>query len=425
MCMDKKNRPHRSGKESAVDPDQSSYFKEGEEFLADEQIKLGDLIELVWEERKKVLVSILFFTFLGLFHIAFTPTEFSVNSLFLADRQSQQGGIDQILGAGLSRTLNLGRNPVDTNLPPQFYSEIIETIDFQSELMHREIRFSRFDQPMTVHSFFTEHYQEPFRSRVYNFILNNTVRIPVRLIRTIENIFREQETSSMELEGEDLLEALRIADTNLLRNGYFVLNPRVKRTMEELTSRVSINYESLKIEVSTNMPDRMAAIELNRIVVDLVQQYLIDYRIEKAREYLTYIELLYTEAEERYEDALKELALFTDRNKGSLTALAEIEQERLEDRRDLAFQLYSSLASRVEEARARLKEDTPVFTSFQNPVFPDRPSGANILVLPVAVIAGIVIGIGWVLLLRIISSFMKSTRNRISELKESVEDSNS
>lgn len=423
--MDKKNRPHRSGKESAVDPDQSSYFKEGEEFLADEQIKLGDLIELVWEERKKVLVSILFFTFLGLFHIAFTPTEFSVNSLFLADRQSQQGGIDQILGAGLSRTLNLGRNPVDTNLPPQFYSEIIETIDFQSELMHREIRFSRFDQPMTVHSFFTEHYQEPFRSRVYNFILNNTVRIPVRLIRTIENIFREQETSSMELEGEDLLEALRIADTNLLRNGYFVLNPRVKRTMEELTSRVSINYESLKIEVSTNMPDRMAAIELNRIVVDLVQQYLIDYRIEKAREYLTYIELLYTEAEERYEDALKELALFTDRNKGSLTALAEIEQERLEDRRDLAFQLYSSLASRVEEARARLKEDTPVFTSFQNPVFPDRPSGANILVLPVAVIAGIVIGIGWVLLLRIISSFMKSTRNRISELKESVEDSNS
>lgn len=425
MCIDKKNRPHRSGKESAVDPDQSSYFKEGEEFLADEQIKLGDLIELVWEERKKVLVSILFFTFLGLFHIAFTPTEFSVNSLFLADRQSQQGGIDQILGAGLSRTLNLGRNPVDTNLPPQFYSEIIETIDFQSELMHREIRFSRFDQPMTVHSFFTEHYQEPFRSRVYNFILNNTVRIPVRLIRTIENIFREQETSSMELEGEDLLEALRIADTNLLRNGYFVLNPRVKRTMEELTSRVSINYESLKIEVSTNMPDRMAAIELNRIVVDLVQQYLIDYRIEKAREYLTYIELLYTEAEERYEDALKELALFTDRNKGSLTALAEIEQERLEDRRDLAFQLYSSLASRVEEARARLKEDTPVFTSFQNPVFPDRPSGANILVLPVAVIAGIVIGIGWVLLLRIISSFMKSTRNRISELKESVEDSNS
>lgn len=423
--MDKKNRPHRSGKESAVDPDQSSYFKEGEEFLADEQIKLGDLIELVWEERKKVLVSILFFTFLGLFHIAFTPTEFSVNSLFLADRQSQQGGIDQILGAGRSRTLNLGRNPVDTNLPPQFYSEIIETIDFQSELMHREIRFSRFDQPMTVHSFFTEHYQEPFRSRVYNFILNNTVRIPVRLIRTIENIFREQETSSMELEGEDLLEALRIADTNLLRNGYFVLNPRVKRTMEELTSRVSINYESLKIEVSTNMPDRMAAIELNRIVVDLVQQYLIDYRIEKAREYLTYIELLYTEAEERYEDALKELALFTDRNKGSLTALAEIEQERLEDRRDLAFQLYSSLASRVEEARARLKEDTPVFTSFQNPVFPDRPSGANILVLPVAVIAGIVIGIGWVLLLRIISSFMKSTRNRISELKESVEDSNS
>ncbi|MEX1015063.1 MAG: hypothetical protein WDZ80_07970, partial [Candidatus Paceibacterota bacterium] len=104
---------------------------------------------------------------------------------------------------------------------------------------------------------------------------------------------------------------------------------------------------------------------------------------------------LYEESEQRYEQAIEELALFRDTNKGSLTALAETELETLTNKRNLAYSLFSSVASRLEEAKSRMNEDTPIYTTFQDPTFPTESEGANLMILPASIFIGVFLGIGW------------------------------
>lgn len=366
-----------------------------------DQIKVSDLLDIIWAGKFKIVIITFILFGVAIFHYVTAPEEYEANSRFLPERQVQQFQMDRMFAFGeLARSLNIGGGQQDGSLPSYFYPDIIASIDFQTELLNREVDLYNDGRTITLFEYFTNVYEQPFRARVYSAIKRNTIGLPMRFFQFIANIFKREEEprENIRVRATETVDANSpsIAQHAVHQDRYFIISPQFETASQAIINRILVNYGTLTIEVTTTMPDPMAAVQINAYVADMLQDYLIDYRIEKARDNLLYIEALYEEAEERYENTSQNLAIYEDTNKGNTSAVADLDRERLRERKNLAYSLYTSVASRLEEARTRLKEDTPIFTTFEDPLFPTNPTGGNIMILPASIFIGLFLGIIWV-----------------------------
>lgn len=283
----------------------------------DDQVRVSDLLDIIKDGKLKILVITLFLFAFSIFHVATAPKEYVAESFFLPERQVQQFQMDRMFAFGeLTRALNIGGGQTDGSLPSYFYPDIIASIDFQNELLAREVDLFNEGRTVTLFEYFTDVYEQPFRTRVYSTIRNNTIGLPMRFFRFITGIFtpaeevRQITIQPRQTDEVDPDHQPSVMDAHVMhQERFFVLSPQFANASSSLIPRIVIDYGTLTIEVTTRMPDPIAAVQLNAFVADMLQEFLIDYRIGKAQQNLEYIELLYEEAEERYEETAHELAL--------------------------------------------------------------------------------------------------------------------
>jgi len=96
-------------------------------------------------------------------------------------------------------------------------------------------------------------------------------------------------------------------------------------------------------------------------VVKSLTTYIIDYRTQKAKTDLKFVEDRHAEAEERYVRAQRTLAGYKDRNKNIILALAQTSEQNLQAEYNLAFNIYNTLSQQLEQAKMKVQERTPVF----------------------------------------------------------------
>ena len=134
-------------------------------------------------------------------------------------------------------------------------------------------------------------------------------------------------------------------------------------------------------------------------VVTKLQQYIINYRIAKAKEDCAYLEQLYKERQQEYYDAQQRYARYVDANKSLVLQSVRTEQERLQNDMNLAFQVYSQVAQQLQVARAKIQEEKPVFAVVEPATVPLQSSGTSrkVIVLGFIFLAVCVTG-GWELI---------------------------
>jgi uncharacterized protein involved in exopolysaccharide biosynthesis len=92
---------------------------------------------------------------------------------------------------------------------------------------------------------------------------------------------------------------------------------------------------------------------------------------------MEFIQNRFDEKKKEFEGAQAKLAGFRDRNKNVTSALARTEEEQLQNEYLLAFNVYSELAQQLEQARIKVKEDTPVFSIIKPVTVPLEKSKPN------------------------------------------------
>lgn len=134
-------------------------------------------------------------------------------------------------------------------------------------------------------------------------------------------------------------------------------------------------------------------------VVGKLQQYIIDYRIKKAKEDCVYLEELYHERQQEYYEAQSKYAHYFDTNRNIAFQSVRAEQERLQNDMNLAYQVYSQVAQQLQVARAKIQEEKPVFAVVEPATVPLEPSGISRKVIFLGIIFILVCGTGfWKLL---------------------------
>ena len=380
------------------------------------EIDLYEKAKQLWVGRKAILLITALFLGIGLFHYSFAPEEYqSVATLI---QEGEGGGASFQGGGGLLQTLAGGLTGQSSSnslsaaakgrapLPVTLYPVIVSSTDFQKDLITREIQFSDPDTTLPLFDYYRDYYEEPYRDRVYSFIGDMTIFLPLTifdlardLLRTVVSFFdgNESEKNASEEATEDPMDDSGIGE--LPENKIQIVSNEEKGVIEILRTKIALTAEGGLTVITITLPDGLAAAHVNAILVEKLQNYITEYRIEKARQNLEAIMEQENEARLRYEAAQMELASFEDQNINLSTNIAQTRVEHLRNQRNLRFQVYNSIAQEVEQARMSLEQQIPLFNILEKPSLPSSPtSGSSNLQLIFSGIIGFFVGIFWVLI---------------------------
>ena len=142
--------------------------------------------------------------------------------------------------------------------------------------------------------------------------------------------------------------------------------------IEDLQERISasVDKKTSVITVSVQMQDPLISANITQIVLEKLQGYITNYRTQKVKQDLEFAEKVFSEARESYYKAQRAYAAFEDANKNIISASYRTEQERLKNEMTLTFNVYNTLAQKLEQDKLRVQEQTPVYTIIQPATVP-------------------------------------------------------
>ena len=143
------------------------------------------------------------------------------------------------------------------------------------------------------------------------------------------------------------------------------------------------------------MPEALAAAQVAQISQDLLQRYITEFKIEKAKADLEFIQGRYNVAEAEAERYQVSVAVNTDRFKNLTNSLLQIGNARTQTQYAIASGVFQDLAKQLEQAKIQVKKDTPVFTIVEPVVVPSESSKPNRpMILFIWILLGGIVGIG-------------------------------
>jgi uncharacterized protein involved in exopolysaccharide biosynthesis len=356
----------------------------------EKEIDLIRLAKHIWSKRLFVVKITGIFIVLGLFIAFLSPVEYKTEAFLMPEVQSQQdqaSGLLQKYGG----FLGLSGSSLDINqqgmISPSLYPKIVRSLPFQLKLLNQKIHFESFDTIVTVFDYFNEIYSPSIFSYIYKYTLG--------LRGVVKKWFTDENKRSLSFPGSEQEEIIQLSWDQ-------------KVVIEKLRERITVNLdeESGVITVSSEMPDARAAAIVGNRAITLLTDYLKEYRTQKALVDLEFIQGQHDNARQRFQKSQMVLAEFRDQNRNVVTARAQTELERLQNERDLAFNVYNSLAQQLEQAKIALQEQTPVFKILQPVQVPiEKSSPRRTLIMIISIFLGITTGLVWLFLKYI--SYMK------------------
>ena len=370
-----------------------------------DEIDLLALAKRIWDGRWTIAKITGAFILLGLFWALFSPVEYQSESILMPEVQSGQsgGGASRLLQQfGGAFGISGGGDMPQGTIPPMIYPRIVNSLSFQLELLDHEVEFREYGVTTTWPDFLENHYSKPLTA----YAVDYTVGLPLTILGGVRSLFSSDDDEEMVIQ-DDPLEAQFISITS-----------RQQELIENLRNRISVSQdqETGLLNTSVKLQDARASAELNRFLIERLKDYVTDYRIEKARQNVEFTEEQKQEAKERFEEAQLALAEFQDRNISLSTARAQTELERLQDEKDLAFNVYNSVSQRFEEAKLSLQEQTPVFKEVQAVNVPSEksePKRGQMMII--FTLLGGIIAVGLVLFVPLIKESISNQDSKVVE----------
>ena len=359
----------------------------------EDEIDLLELAKTIWNKRMFILKIVGIGAFLGVIIALLSPKEYKSTSTLMPEYSTEsQGGASSLLSqyGGLLGISGGSYNSNSNAIRIDLYPNIVQSTNFQMQLMQQPFYFSDIDTTATLFEYFTELNS----AGVLGFVAEYTIGLPGKILGGILPK-KELMTSVPGATEESLV-------LNLSKEEFEVIN-----TLRGKIS-ASLDEESGIVSVTVTLPDNVAAAAVTEYTIRELTEYLTEYRTEKVLRDLTFVEEQLATAEVRFEAAQLALAEFRDSNQGNLSARAQTDEQRLNSEYQIAFNLYNGLTQQYEEAKLKVQETTPVFKTLEPVQVPinDETSGAMILIVFI-MLSGIG-SIGWIFIVPLIEQFSTS-----------------
>ncbi|MEL7146444.1 MAG: Wzz/FepE/Etk N-terminal domain-containing protein [Bacteroidota bacterium] len=328
------------------------------------EIDLVALVNYFWSNRWFVVKFSSIFVVLGLI-IALTSQKQYVTVCRVLPEAVGSGmkaggaGISALAGlAGVN--LNLGQSET---LTPIHYPEIINSAPFLNDLLKEPVYFEKLDT--TISTF--EYYRDFQKPSLPDILIGYTLGLPGK----IKSIFVDKEEPIIDLGKGGERRVLSFSENDW---------ETIKAFRDLIT--VETDYNTGMITVELLYPDRYAVADLTGIMVDKLTEKVTEYKIQKAQQNLDFVQERYDDAQEKYQQCQLAVARYNELNRNLASPTSKIRLQQLNNDLSLALSLYRDLASQLEQAKIKVKYDTPVFTVVQPAIVPiDKEKPKRLLIL--------------------------------------------
>jgi LPS O-antigen subunit length determinant protein (WzzB/FepE family) len=338
------------------------------------EIDLMEYARKLWAARELLIKVAGLAIIVGIVIALTTPKQYTV-SVTLAPESSKSGGgglsgIASMLGVG---GFNMGSDADALNVT--LYPDIVSSTPFILDLMDTPVSTIDEEQPDTTLVGYLKEYTS-------SSLMGTVMSLPFKAIGGIMSLFKSEEE----------------VKTDIINP--FHLTQEQSQTVNGLKKMIVANVDKKTgvTTVSVTMQDPMVAAILTDTVIVKLKEHITKYRISKAEEDCKYWEELNKVRQDDYYMKQKKYAEYVDANKNVVLQSVRIEQERLQNEMNLAYQVYSSVASQLQMAKAKVQEAKPVFAVVEPATVPLLPSGTSRKMILVGIVFLAVAGAAaWVL----------------------------
>lgn len=343
----------------------------------EQEIDLIELAQKVWAERKLIFKVCGVAALVGLVVAFSIPKEYSTEVTLAPESagKTSSGGMGALAAmAGI----NIGAGSGEDALSPELYPDIVKSTPFLLEMFDVKVKDQKGKIDTTLYAYLDEYQRGPWWGAVMS--------APFKALGWTLSLFKDEPVKGKSVKSDPF---------KLTRDEANVATALSKRIS------VSIDKKTGVTTLSVTMQDPLISASLTDTVMRCLQDYITDYRTNKARHDLAFTEKLYNEAKVNYTEAQRKYASFVDANQNIIMLSYRAEQERLQNEMNLAYSVYTQVSQQLQMSRAKVQEITPVYTVVQPATVPLRAAKPNkIMILIGFVFLAGVGSIGWILFVK-------------------------
>ena len=342
----------------------------------EQEIDLMEYARKLWESRKTLLIASGIAAVLGVVIALTTPRQYTV-TVTLAPESGKSGGgslsgIASMLGMG---GFSMGSDADALNV--MLYPNIVSSTPFILDLMDTPVKTMEEEQPDTTLAVYLKEYTKKS-------LIGTVISLPFKAIGGFISLFKAEEPK---VSGPVTIDPFQLTkDQSKIAEG-------IKKLIV-----ANVDKKTGITTVSVTMQDPMVAAMLTDTVLLKLKQHITKYRVSKAEEDCKYWESINNQRRDEYYAKQKEYAEYVDANKNVVLQSVQIEQERLQNDMNLAYQVYSNVAAQLQMARAKVQEAKPVFVVVEPASVPLKATGTSRAMTVIGTIFLIVAGTAaWIL----------------------------
>ena len=348
--------------------------------VEEDTIDLVEILQKLWAKRKFILIVTGVAMALGLVVALLTPNQYTASCTLVPQTGERRTG-GSLSGLAAMAGISLGDMTSGEVLSPNVYPNIIKNVSFQKELLHARYTFPDVPEPITYYEYATDKQYQKFN--LLGAIKKYTIGLPGVIIGAIRGEPQEAEVATEN--AHDSIPRLTYTEQKLAKGLFEAFS-------------LNLNEKQGYVQLSTTMRDPHLAAQITLKGQQLLQKYLTEFKLQKVRANLEFVEGSYQEAKANFEAKQEELARFRDANVNLTSAMARTREEKLQSEYTLLLGVYTELAKQKEQAKIAVTETTPILTVIEPVVVPvekSKPSRAQMLII--YTFLGLIIGVGWVL----------------------------
>ena len=239
----------------------------------------------------------------------------------------------------------------DDAISPKLYPDLMTSNDFIVSMFPVEITTQ--DGELTT--------------TYYDYLMNHNERVwYVNLFGKLQKLFKSKkpEVRVDKMEGKTFSPAFILSEDQY--NIANTIADKIQCDYDKKTGVISVTVEDLDPLVCAMIADTAS---------NKLQDFILDYRTKKARNDLEYAWRIYNQTKADYEESNEHYVAAVDANWDIVNETAKARLEALSNDKTLKYQTFSAVTQKLEGAKAKLQEATPVITVLQGSSVPQKPAG--------------------------------------------------
>ena len=338
-----------------------------------------------WEKRKFIAYILGAFVVLGFLAAIFQTPVYTARCTFVP-QSSSKASASSLSSLAAMAGINLDNMSSSSDLSALVYPKLLGNVKLNKELIRTPMHFKKY--PGEEVSFYDLSTDPKYREfHLIPFIKKYTIGLPGVILGAL----RGKEQPMTGINGS------AVADTLCY---YSKEEEKIVKALSQCIS-LAVEKKDGYLSLTANYKEPVVAAELCKATFDLLQKYITAFKIEQVEASNKYILARYEEAKADYERKQLALAQFTDANRGTLTATAQIRRSQLADDYNLAYAMYTELSKQLLQSDMQVKKDTPVISTVEPVAIPSKKSNSRSKTLIIwcffgAIMAfGSVFGLDW------------------------------